>query len=58
MKNMIENLIIKALKDNAYPSEMESEISNKRFITFQIIGILIAAIGGIFTIIQVVIDNT
>lgn len=49
---------IKALKDNAYPSEMESEILNKRFITFQIIGILIAAIGGIITIIQVVIDNT
>lgn len=48
---------IKALKDKAYPSEMEQEQSERRFVLFQIIGILIAAIGGIITIFTAIFNS-
>lgn len=47
---------IEALRNKAYPSEMEHEKSEKRFVMFQIVGILIAAIGGIITIITAILD--
>ena len=47
---------IDALKNKSYPSEMRKEMSERRFILFQVIGILIAAIGGVITIFTTLFD--